>query len=53
MPVDIDLDLPDDLHKQLRAKAALENMSVEDYLLRLFRMSANIPAPLDEGGSTV
>jgi plasmid stability protein len=39
--------MPSDLHRQLKARAALEGMSLSDYLLRELRHSIDRPT-LDE-----
>ncbi len=39
--------VPDDLHRQLKSRAALEGMSLSDYLLAEIRQSAARPT-LDE-----
>jgi antitoxin FitA len=35
--------VPDDLHRKLKARAALAGMSLSDYLLREARRSAELP----------
>jgi antitoxin FitA len=35
--------VPDDLHRKLKARAALAGMSLSDYLLREVRRSAELP----------
>lgn len=35
--------VPDDLHRQLKARSALEGLSLSDYLLREIRMSLERP----------
>lgn len=35
--------VPADLHRQLKARAALEGMSLSDYLLREIRVAAELP----------
>jgi antitoxin FitA len=37
--------VPDALHRRLRARAALEGLSLSDYLLREIRRIAELPAP--------
>jgi plasmid stability protein len=37
--------LPSDLHRQLKARAALEGMSLSDYLLREVRRALERPTP--------
>lgn len=39
--------VPDPLHRKLKARAALEGMSLSDYLIQLIRRSAERPT-LDE-----
>jgi plasmid stability protein len=38
-------DVPDELHKQLKARAALSGLSLSDYLIREVRKVAEQPAP--------
>lgn len=35
--------VPSDLHRRLKARAALEGMSLSDYLLREIRVAAELP----------
>lgn len=37
--------VPDELHRKLKARAALEGMSLSDYLLREVRRAAERPTP--------
>ncbi len=37
--------VPDDLHRKLKARAALEGLSLSDYLLREVRRVAERPTP--------
>jgi plasmid stability protein len=37
--------VPDDLHRKLKARAALEGLSLSDYLLREVRQTAERPTP--------
>lgn len=39
--------VPDDLHGQLKSRAALEGMSLSDYLLREVRRLAERPRPTE------
>ena len=44
MPVMVQIrNVPSDLHRQLKARAALEGMSLSDYLLRELRHSIDRP----------
>lgn len=48
MPVMVQIrNVPSDLHRELKARAALEGMSLSDYLLRELRHSIDRPT-LDE-----
>lgn len=40
-------DVPDDLHRELRRRAALEGLSIRDYLLRLIRNDQQRPPPTE------
>ena len=37
--------VPDDIHSQLKARAALEGLSLSDYLLREVRRLSELPRP--------
>jgi len=39
--------VPDDLHARLKARAALEGMTLSDYLLREVRRAAERPSPTE------
>jgi plasmid stability protein len=39
--------VPDDLHRKLKARAALEGLSLSDYLLREVRQIAERPTPAE------
>jgi plasmid stability protein len=39
--------VPDDLHRSLKARAALEGLSLSDYLLREVRRAAERPTPAE------
>ena len=39
--------VPDDLHRKLKARAALEGLSLSDYLLREVRSIAERPTPAE------
>lgn len=39
--------VPDDLHGQLKARAALEGLSLSDYLLREVRRLTELPSPAE------
>lgn len=39
--------VPDDIHRKLKARAALEGLSLSDYLLREVRSLAERPSPAE------
>src|SRR2546430_4613410 len=39
--------VPDALHRKLKARAAMEGMSLSDYLLHEIRQSADLPTPAE------
>jgi plasmid stability protein len=39
--------VPDDLHRRLKARAALEGMSLSEYLLREVQRAAERPTPVE------
>jgi antitoxin FitA len=39
--------VPDDLHRKLKARAALEGLSLSDYLLQEVRRAAERPTPAE------
>jgi plasmid stability protein len=39
--------VPDELHRKLKARAALEGLSLSDYLLREARQAAERPTPAE------
>jgi len=46
MPVKIQIrNVPDDIHRRLKARAAAAGMSLSDYLLREVRKRAEAPTP--------
>jgi plasmid stability protein len=46
MPVMIQIrNVPDDLHRRLKARAAMAGMSLSEYLLAEIRESASFPTP--------
>lgn len=39
--------VPDDLHRKLKARAALEGLSLSDYLLKEVERAASYPSPAE------
>lgn len=43
------IDLPDDLHRQAKAEAALRGMKFREYVAALFKQGLDKPAPTSNG----
>jgi hypothetical protein len=43
--------LPEDLHEELRRRAALEDMTIRDYVLRLIRRELDVQSKLEWFGA--